>query len=102
MDWSIHYPNFAADDKEHVPHNNEDSEVKDDSAVQRSMRKSVEIADIGCGYGGLLFALSHRFPDTLILGEFDKIPVRKWKLRSNVSSHSKIAVFIYVYFFDIK
>jgi len=28
----------------------------------------VEIADIGCGYGGLLFALSPHFPKTLILG----------------------------------
>jgi tRNA G46 methylase TrmB len=31
--------------------------------------KTVEIADIGCGFGGLLFALAPRFPETLILGE---------------------------------
>lgn len=32
------------------------------------MTKQVEIADIGCGFGGLLFALSPRLPDELILG----------------------------------
>jgi len=30
--------------------------------------KQVEIADIGCGFGGLLFALAPRFQNTLILG----------------------------------
>lgn len=30
--------------------------------------KKVEFADIGCGYGGLLVALSPIFPDKLILG----------------------------------
>jgi tRNA (guanine-N7-)-methyltransferase len=44
MDWSEYYPAFAG------------------------KHKAVEIADIGCGYGGLLFALSPRFPDSLILG----------------------------------
>lgn len=28
----------------------------------------VEIADIGCGFGGLLVALAPKFPDTLLLG----------------------------------
>jgi hypothetical protein len=28
----------------------------------------VEIADIGCGFGGLLVALSPLFPNTLMLG----------------------------------
>jgi tRNA (guanine-N7-)-methyltransferase len=32
--------------------------------------KRVEIVDIGCGFGGLLFALATRFPQTLMLGEF--------------------------------
>lgn len=30
--------------------------------------KTVEVIDIGCGYGGLLFALAPVFPDKLILG----------------------------------
>lgn len=32
------------------------------------MVKQVEVADIGCGFGGLLFALAPRMPNTLILG----------------------------------
>jgi len=52
MDWSEYYPAFT------VKH------------------KNVEIADIGCGYGGLLFALSPRFPDTLILGIFPPLSLR--------------------------
>jgi tRNA (guanine-N7-)-methyltransferase len=30
--------------------------------------KEVEIADVGCGFGGLLFALAKILPETLILG----------------------------------
>jgi hypothetical protein len=46
MDWSEHYPAFAGQEKK------------------------VEIADIGCGFGGLLFALGPKFPETLILGKW--------------------------------
>ncbi|ORX48880.1 putative methyltransferase [Hesseltinella vesiculosa] len=42
MDWSNHYP-FHKDHK-------------------------IEFADIGCGYGGLLIALSTLFPSTLMMG----------------------------------
>jgi tRNA (guanine-N7-)-methyltransferase len=44
MNWSELYPKYKGTDKE------------------------VEITDIGCGFGGLLFALSKRLPETLILG----------------------------------
>ena len=46
MDWSEKYPTFAESGKD------------------------VEIADIGCGFGGLLFALGPRFPEQLILGMY--------------------------------
>lgn len=46
IDWSEHYPAFSASGK------------------------SPEFADIGCGFGGLLVALSPLFPDTLMLGAF--------------------------------
>ena len=36
----------------------------------KKMKKQVEVADIGCGFGGLLFSLSTALPDTLILGIF--------------------------------
>jgi tRNA (guanine-N7-)-methyltransferase len=44
MDWSEHYPAFV------------------------DRKEKIEIADIGCGYGGLLFALGPKFPETLVLG----------------------------------
>lgn len=50
MDWSLHYPEFS------------DGEGKVDRAV--------EVADIGCGFGGLLFALAPTMPETLLLGIF--------------------------------
>lgn len=42
MDWSVYFPN-----------------AKD---------RTVEIADVGCGFGGLLVALAPHFPESLILG----------------------------------
>lgn len=30
--------------------------------------KKVEVADIGCGFGGLIVSLSPKLPDTLMLG----------------------------------
>lgn len=48
MDWTKHYPSYVQDDK--------------------TLTKNVTIADIGCGFGGLLFALAPRYPDKLILG----------------------------------
>ncbi|KAG8806489.1 tRNA (guanine-N(7)-)-methyltransferase (tRNA(m7G46)-methyltransferase), partial [Serendipita sp. 399] len=44
IDWSVHYPD------------------------PRHAGKQVEVADIGCGFGGLLTALAPLMPDTLILG----------------------------------
>jgi tRNA (guanine-N7-)-methyltransferase len=34
----------------------------------RKMNRQVEVADIGCGFGGLLVALAPRLPDKLLLG----------------------------------
>jgi tRNA (guanine-N7-)-methyltransferase len=46
-DWLEHYPTFTG------------------------QHEGVTIADIGCGFGGLLFALSPRLQDTLILGKIE-------------------------------
>ena len=67
MDWSQHYPAFVRQ-----PENGEN----DVGAVsgylegmsRPKMSKQVEVADIGCGFGGLLFALAPKLPETLILG----------------------------------
>lgn len=50
MNWTTHYPGFVNDRQE------------------RTMAREVEIADIGCGFGGLLVALAPVFPETLMLG----------------------------------
>ncbi len=36
----------------------------------RPLRQDVEVADIGCGFGGLLVALAPKLPNTLLLGMF--------------------------------
>lgn len=50
FDWSLLYPKFINSGA------NQDNQVR--------------MADIGCGYGGLLVELSSMFPRTLILGEY--------------------------------
>jgi tRNA (guanine-N7-)-methyltransferase len=71
MDWSQHFPQFIRA--------NPLSESKDDSLDTKpkdptepltipKLAQPIEIADIGCGFGGLLFALAPKLPNTLILG----------------------------------
>lgn len=55
MDWAEHYPAFV--------------QTGGENGEPSIMTEEVEIADIGCGFGGLLVALSPVFPDSLILGK---------------------------------
>ena len=55
MDWASHYPAFAQTD------------VTAENGI-RPLIKQVQVADVGCGFGGLLVALSPLLPDQLILG----------------------------------
>ncbi|KAL2197794.1 putative methyltransferase-domain-containing protein [Corynascus similis CBS 632.67] len=72
MDWSSLYPDYVVDE----PHNQQPppaSEVPPDNNELAPLRpkrisKEVEVADIGCGFGGLLVALAPTMPDKLILG----------------------------------
>jgi len=52
MDWTPHFPEFPD--------------------------KKVTIADIGCGFGGLMFALSPLFPENLILGMEIRVQVTEF------------------------
>ena len=72
MDWSIHFPAYISN-----PTNNSSTQVfaesqqaKDTSIASppKPLTKPITIADIGCGFGGLLVALSPLLPDDLILG----------------------------------
>ncbi|EQL32862.1 tRNA (guanine-N7-)-methyltransferase, variant [Blastomyces dermatitidis ATCC 26199] len=57
MDWSTHYPAFVDPNPDNV-----------NLSGARCLTKNVEIADIGCGFGGLLVALAPLMPDTLMVG----------------------------------
>ena len=60
MDWSKHFPAFIDTQKQ--------ASASPTPASPQPLTKQVEIADIGCGFGGLLVALSPLFPNTLMLG----------------------------------
>ncbi len=68
MDWSAYYPSFVAEsdtDQSMLGVQTEDGKVH----AVRQLRKDIEVADIGCGFGGLTVALAPIMPETLILGE---------------------------------
>jgi tRNA (guanine-N7-)-methyltransferase len=68
MDWSSYYPAYlkSAEEAEESGLLNKASRGK--IPAPRRLRKDVEVADIGCGFGGLLVALAPVLPDTLLLG----------------------------------
>ncbi|CAI4037712.1 hypothetical protein SMKI_04G0420 [Saccharomyces mikatae IFO 1815] len=73
MDWSKLYPYYK-------------------NAENGDMIKKVTIADIGCGFGGLMIDLSPAFPDDLILGMEIRVQVTNYvedriiALRNNTAS----------------
>lgn len=78
MDWSKLYPYYYDEDK-------------------KKMTKEVTVADIGCGYGGLMIDLSPAFPDKLILGMEIRVQVTNYvedriiALRTNHAKENKEA-----------
>lgn len=62
MDWTAYYPAFVRQ------HEESQATEAETLPVSKGLTKQVEVADIGCGFGGLLFALAPEMPDTLILG----------------------------------
>jgi tRNA (guanine-N7-)-methyltransferase len=72
MDWSSLYPDYVVE--EDPMEQNEPSETAADQSLRpvkpKRLSKDVEVADIGCGFGGLTIALAPLMPDTLILGEY--------------------------------
>ncbi|KAI1662156.1 putative methyltransferase [Daldinia decipiens] len=52
MDWSTFFPSFT----------------EAETSSPKKLTKDVEVVDIGCGFGGLLVALSPVMPDTLLVG----------------------------------
>jgi tRNA (guanine-N7-)-methyltransferase len=66
MDWSSYYPAFVTTPEEIQP--NPQTDIDIDMGRARPLMENVEVADIGCGFGGLLVALAPVLPDTLLLG----------------------------------
>jgi tRNA (guanine-N7-)-methyltransferase len=61
MNWSSYYPAFTSKEEGQEG-------ICEEESVAPSLTKDVEVADIGCGFGGLLVALAPLMPDTLLLG----------------------------------
>ncbi|MCJ1223664.1 tRNA (guanine-N(7)-)-methyltransferase (tRNA(m7G46)-methyltransferase) [Toensbergia leucococca] len=60
MDWSLYFPAFATLKPE--------SETESCQPALRPLSKEITVADIGCGFGGLLVTLAPKLPDELLLG----------------------------------
>ncbi|KAG9660476.1 putative methyltransferase, partial [Aureobasidium melanogenum] len=91
FDWAELYPAYAV---------KEDSENQDASSAQEKsvgkISKQVEVADIGCGFGGLLFALAPKMPDTLLLGMEIRSAVTEYvqtKAKALRSQHTETQAF---------
>ena len=69
MDWASLYPAYAKRQKQEMGEAQDDAKERvEEEREAKAVTRNVEIADIGCGFGGLLFALAPMFPDTLMLG----------------------------------
>ena len=92
MDWSVYYPAFITPQ---VPFTKE--WVSKDVAPNetKSMTKEVTVADIGCGFGGLLVALAPTFPDELLLGKHPYFPVyQTYLLKPGMEIRTKVTEFV--------
>ncbi|CAJ1333921.1 unnamed protein product [Effrenium voratum] len=75
VDWSVHFPSFfPGDGVNHLQLNTSENPIQyPESAVRpecsgKAGPHQVRFLDVGCGFGGLLMALSPKFPDKLMLG----------------------------------
>lgn len=64
MDWSPYFPTYITSGPPSAP---PADEIQAELAI-RPLVKPITVADVGCGFGGLLVALSPLLPDDLILG----------------------------------
>lgn len=77
MDWSSHFPAYIAPPDENSSNRNNKilGDMNKNAPTIRRLVKPVTVADIGCGFGGLLIALSPLLPDDLILGTTPPSPL---------------------------
>lgn len=90
MKWAPYYPAYAEpiksiaggtdvavqlqDGKKSNEEEKEAQTVTVGDEVSRKLTQDVEVADIGCGFGGLLVALAPKLPNTLLLGKCKYAP----------------------------
>mmetsp|Transcript_32258 Transcript_32258/g.55761 ORF Transcript_32258/g.55761 Transcript_32258/m.55761 type:complete len:188 (+) Transcript_32258:13-576(+) len=92
VDWSIHF-----DRVENVYANTQEYPIEY-SASEVPQTQPVEIIDVGCGYGGLLFGLSKAFPSTRSLGleirekVANYVAQKIYAMRVETSAYQNIAV----------
>jgi tRNA (guanine-N7-)-methyltransferase len=77
MDWSQHYPAYVAT-PEQGQSSSEPNQALTTTPPFPKMSQQVEVADIGCGFGGLLFALAPKLPNTLLLGMEIRVSVTEY------------------------
>lgn len=86
MDWSKMYPAFVAEgqddavEKEAITE--QDGQVVKALTTSKKLTKDIEVADIGCGFGGLLVALAPTMPETLCLGQSSLLDTRDYALEA--------------------
>eukprot|EP01054_Gregarina_sp_Poly1_P009878 Gregarina_sp_Poly_1__9877@NODE_640_length_7000_cov_184_134574_g489_i0_p5_GENE_NODE_640_length_7000_cov_184_134574_g489_i0NODE_640_length_7000_cov_184_134574_g489_i0_p5_ORF_typecomplete_len153_score20_19Methyltransf_4/PF02390_17/7e12Methyltransf_31/PF13847_6/5_5e05Methyltransf_25/PF13649_6/0_00043DOT1/PF08123_13/0_00037MTS/PF05175_14/0_00058CMAS/PF02353_20/0_00068Methyltransf_23/PF13489_6/0_003Methyltransf_12/PF08242_12/0_0038MetW/PF07021_12/0_0083FmrO/PF07091_11/0_031Methyltransf_11/PF08241_12/0 len=76
VDWSVHYPAFfragESNTKSSLALNTTELPIdysqKQPAKLNGSEGPLVEILDVGCGFGGLLFQLAKEYPEKLIMG----------------------------------
>ncbi|POS87891.1 hypothetical protein EPUL_000407 [Erysiphe pulchra] len=99
MDWSSYYPAFVSNfdtARDLATIQPEENSSNLDILVQdgpRTLSKNIEVADIGCGFGGLLVALAPLMPNTLLLGmeirsqvaEFVQERIKSLRVKNNAS-----------------
>ncbi|KAL8983812.1 MAG: hypothetical protein Q9205_002049 [Flavoplaca limonia] len=62
MNWALHYPAYIA------PQTGLNEPIDHTETGIRPLSRDITVADIGCGFGGLLVALAPKLPDELLLG----------------------------------
>ena len=70
--WHLHFPSFfgmVENNKDHMVVNTRKFQIDYENKFENPKKMLPTILDIGCGYGGLMFALTKHFPDNLILGQ---------------------------------
>lgn len=80
MDWAQYYPAYAQElpkPGDILPVERDRDRKSPEETRNLLVPKRVEVADIGCGFGGLLFALSTLMPQTLHLGNGSAVTVNR-------------------------